>query len=175
MAPVLFLFMIMAFAEILEKEWEKVGLEMVQMRQHSHFPRDVGQLTNQKRTKFSEGSLLSLFCIMYVDDGAFTFESREHMEIGINLIFSHFTRFCLEMHIIRGTKVSKTECVFFPPQVTTPIQVADGRVIFCSHFKYLGSWISFSLRDDSDITRRLFAANASYGRTEESMGGKACR
>jgi hypothetical protein len=34
---------------------------------------------------------------------------------------------------------------------TTPILVADGQVTFCRHFKYLGSFISFSLCDDFDI------------------------
>ena len=34
---------------------------------------------------------------------------------------------------------------------TRPITVADGLVTFCRHFKYLGSFISFSLSDDFDI------------------------
>jgi hypothetical protein len=34
---------------------------------------------------------------------------------------------------------------------TKPIDVADGYVTFCRHFKYLGSYISFSLIDDYDI------------------------
>ena len=32
----------------------------------------------------------------------------------MNLIYSHFTRFGLEMHISRDNQQSKTECVFFP-------------------------------------------------------------
>ena len=46
---------------------------------------------------------------------------------------------------------------------TRLIVVKDGFVTFCWHFKYLGSWISFSLREDHDITKRLAAANASMG------------
>jgi len=114
-APVLCLFMVMTFAELLEKEWNKVGLEKIKMRQHYHSPRDVEQLTSQKRTEISQGSLSSLFCITYMDDGTFTFERREQMEIGLNLIFSHFTMFGLEINIGRGPKASKTECIFFPP------------------------------------------------------------
>ena len=41
--------------------------------------------------------------------------------------------------------------------------MADGIVTFCPHFKYLGSWISFSLWDDYNITKRITAANASMG------------
>ena len=50
-----------------------------------------------------------------MDDGAFPFENREQLTRGISLIYSHFTRFGLEMHVVKGEKVSKTECIFFPP------------------------------------------------------------
>ena len=46
---------------------------------------------------------------------------------------------------------------------TRLIVVSDGFISFCPHFKYLGSWLSFSLRDDHDIERRIGAANASMG------------
>ena len=36
---------------------------------------------------------------------------------GVKLIYDHFKRFGLEMHIGKGAKPSKTECVFFPPPV----------------------------------------------------------
>ena len=47
--------------------------------------------------------------------------------------------------------------------VTRLIVVKDVFVTFCRHFKYLGSWISFSLQEDHDIAKRLAAANASMG------------
>jgi len=106
--------------------------------------------------------LLSLFCMLYVDDGVFTFSTREQLKIGSNLIYSQFQKFGLEMHIERGSKASKTECVF-PHHLgygdktvlhnIKPISVADGTVTVCLHFKYLGSWISYSLRDDYDATK----------------------
>ena len=119
---VLFLFMVMAFDKSLEKEWNKAGLVQIKLRQLSHSPRDKGRLTNQKRNKFSQGSLLSLFCILYVENGAFTFGSREQLEDGLNLIHSHFTKYGLEMHIGRGTKASKTECVFSTTWITRTTQ-----------------------------------------------------
>ena len=115
MAPVLFLFMVMAFAEILETEWIKADLKMINLRQHTHSPRDVCKLTGHKKKNFEQGTLLALFCVLYVDDGAFTFEDRDQLTRGLNLIYQHFTRFGLEMHIGKGKKSSKTECVFFPP------------------------------------------------------------
>ena len=46
---------------------------------------------------------------------------------------------------------------------TKLIVVCDGFVTFCRHFKYLGNWISFSLRDYHDVAKRIAAANASMG------------
>ena len=52
MAPVLFIFMVMAFAETLEKEWLKAGLQMMTFRQNTHSPRDVGRLSGHKKKYF---------------------------------------------------------------------------------------------------------------------------
>ena len=73
MAPDLFLFMVMAFAETLETEWIQADLKMINLRQHTHSPRDVVKLTGYKKKNFEQGTLLDLFCVMYVDDGAFTY------------------------------------------------------------------------------------------------------
>ena len=115
MAPVLFIFMVMEFAETLEKEWMKAGLQMVTFRQHTHSPQYVGRLTGHKKKYFKQGTLLALFCVLYVDDGAFPFKDHEQLTRGLSLIYSHFTCFGLEMHVGRGEKDSKTECIFFPP------------------------------------------------------------
>ena len=79
MAPVIFLFVIMAFAKTLEKEWIKADLNMVNLRQHTHSPRDVGKLTGHKKKSFEKVTILTLFCVLYVDDGAFTFEYRDQL------------------------------------------------------------------------------------------------
>jgi hypothetical protein len=52
---------------------------------------------------------------LYIDDGAFIFASRADMAQGLALVYCHFGRLGLEMHIGRGETPSKTECVFFPP------------------------------------------------------------
>ena len=44
--------------------------------------------------------------MLYIDDGAFVFESRTDIEKGITLLSDHFDRFGLEMHI--GMKPTKT-------------------------------------------------------------------
>ncbi len=50
---------------------------------------------------------------------------------------------------------------------TQQIEIADGYVTFCRTFKYLGSRISYNLRDDADIEARLAAANQSMGALKE--------
>ena len=46
---------------------------------------------------------------------------------------------------------------------TKPIDIEDGYVTFCWHFKYLGSYISFSLTDDYDIEQRPTLVSQSVG------------
>ena len=43
---------------------------------------------------------------------------------------------------------------------TRLIIVLEGFVTFFRHFEYLGTWISISLRDDHDVSKRLSASNA---------------
>ena len=91
--------------------------KMINLRQHTHSPCDVGKLTGHKKNKFEQGTLLALFCVLYVYNGAFTFEDQDQLTRGLNLIYQQFTRFGLEMHIGKGKKAYKTKCFFFPPLV----------------------------------------------------------
>ena len=88
---------------------------MINLIQHTHSPCDVGKLTGHKKNNFEQGTFLALFCVLYVDDVAFTFEDGDQLKIGLNLIYQQITRFGLEMHKENGKKSSKSECVFFPP------------------------------------------------------------
>ena len=66
---------------------------MVNLRQHMHSPRDVGKLTGHKKKSFEQETLLALFCVLYVDDGAFTFEDHNQLKQRSTLIYQQFTRF----------------------------------------------------------------------------------
>jgi hypothetical protein len=57
----------------------------------------------------------------------------------------------------------KEEVLYDELEKTKPIDIEDGCVIFCRHFQYLGSYISFSLTDDYDIKQRLTLATQSMG------------
>jgi hypothetical protein len=119
MAPVLFLFLMSAFAETLETKWKTAGIDVCTVRSitgpelaagkgkiRGHLPKEY--LSNKLTT-------IEILQCLYVDDGAFIFSSQENMTKGLALIYSHLARFGLEMHISRAGSPSKTECVFFPP------------------------------------------------------------
>jgi hypothetical protein len=61
------------------------------------------------------------------------------------------------------TRQEQEEELYDDLDKTKPISVEDGYVTFCRHFKYLGSFISFSLCDDYDIKKRVTAATQSMG------------
>jgi hypothetical protein len=46
---------------------------------------------------------------------------------------------------------------------TKNVPIADGFISFTRTFRYLGSWISYNLRDDDDVNARIAAANAAMG------------
>ena len=52
MAPVLFIFMEIAFSETLQKEWMKAELNLINLKKHTHSPCDVGKLTGHKKKIF---------------------------------------------------------------------------------------------------------------------------
>ena len=67
----------MEFSETLETEWIKADLKMINVRQHSHSPRDVGKLTGHEKNNLEQGTLLALFCVLYVNDGSLTFKDQD--------------------------------------------------------------------------------------------------
>ena len=64
------------------------------------------------------------------------------------------------------TKCKREDSEYMSLAETATMQVADGYITFCKHFKYLGTWVSYSLRDDYDISKRIAAANAAMGALE---------
>ena len=186
-----------------------MGLNTMLLRTRTNSPRDSGSQKGQLPNTFSEGVLLELINVLYVEDGKLPFKDWEQLTLGAQIIFNHFKIFGLDMHIGQGGKSHKTECVFYTPpgfikkrQIlpasedgilhalierlkivreteeengiqtesecnnlaeTRLIVVAYGFISFCAHIKYLGSWLSFSLRDNSDAGRWIGVAKTSMG------------
>jgi len=119
MAPVLFLFLMSAFAETLEVAWKEAGIDVCTVRSvtGARLTAGNGKVRGHSPKEYLACDLtaVEIFQCLYVDNGAFIFSSRDSLIQGIELIHHHFARLGLEMHIGRGTTPSKTECVFFPP------------------------------------------------------------
>ena len=96
--------MIMEFAEIFDISWKQLGHKMTTFNTCTESPRDRDSLTRQAPKTFSKDTLLELFNVLYIDDGAFPFEYRDQLVKGVQLIYDHFKRFGLDMHIGKGAK-----------------------------------------------------------------------
>ena len=99
------------------EEWNTLWMGVLKVMTTNADAIEDGQVCSHTQAMYKSKSLttVEIFQCLYVDDGAFPFETREDMIQGMNLIYHHFARFGLEMHIGRDGKESKTECVFFPP------------------------------------------------------------
>ena len=118
MSPVLFMFLMTAFAEILEDDWTALGLRKSKFSHKDNSSRSTRKLASHRTRTFLYGTIFDLFCILYVDDGEFVFESRTDIEIGITLLSDRFARFGLEMHVGTEEKNQKLNWYFPHPQVS---------------------------------------------------------
>jgi hypothetical protein len=117
MALSLFLFLMTAFAETLELEWKREKIEIVTVMTAADNQIQEGQLCSHTPKMFCSKilSAYKIFQCLYKDNRAFPFDTRESLMRGMTLVYWHFGRFGLEMHIERNDGQSKMECVFFPP------------------------------------------------------------
>ena len=64
----------------------------------------------------------------------------------------------------RGTKQKRYDQKYDDAEETEPILIGEsGMITFTRHFKYLGSYISYSLKDDYNIEHRISQASAAMG------------
>eukprot|EP00978_Attheya_sp_CCMP212_P037002 scaffold171651_cov63-Attheya_sp.AAC.2 len=168
MAPVLFIYLMNAFAETLSEKW------MFKKLEYKWFPTSKngnkrGRITGQSPKAI--GTKFDLFYFLYVDNDVMLFNNREDLVAGTTtLLFPHFVRFSLDMHIGHNAKASKTEYMYFPAfegkyqeSNTENIDVGDGYVSFTKIFKYLGFLITSKLNDTMDVNARISQANKAMG------------
>ena len=174
MAPALFLFLMQAMAQGLRKEWARQQLPLPTFRYHPTTTANRGRLMGQPAPATTKGQQFDAPFTLFVDDGAFLFETRQAIQDGVPFLVKHFRRFGLLVHV--GTtdengvrKKSKTEAMYFPTHtpadtsdlVPASINFGDGNhVHYTDRFKYLGSRFIPLLNDDLDIELRLQQATA---------------
>ena len=139
LAPILFNIFFQAAIDTLSSQWTT---HQIQKPTFQWFPsKRQGRLRNQNTTAISHS--FEMWKSLYVDDRAFLFTSRQELEKGGNIIYNHFLRFGLTIHIGKeGTyKDSKTEAVHFASPTesqhntnTSPVNIGDGYITYTSKF-----------------------------------------
>jgi hypothetical protein len=174
MAPMLFVFLMQAFGETLEQKWKgEWGINSLQYRYLKQAKTIRGWLRAQAST--TAGTVFKLMYLLYVNDGAFMFETEEEMVRGAKLIAEHFKVFGLKMHYGKDCGKSKTKAMYFPPNLQLQnymseeeaqnkrFPVQDRYVTMTKCLKYLGSWITDDLRNNYEVEVRLKKAAQQVG------------
>ena len=116
LSPVIFLFVMSAFSEILDKKWTAAGITKVEAK---HTPLNElanGQLTGHKNPLKKRGSTTHITQTLFLDDSGFPFNTREEAITGTKLVKETFASLGLEMHCgNKTTDKSKTEILWVPP------------------------------------------------------------
>ena len=174
MAPILFNFLMQAFAETMNQKWsEQWDIKKLQLNYMNKGTNSKGRLNNQK--SIAKGTPFNLFYLLYIDDGAFLFESREDLQKGTEMLHEHFDLFGLKLHIGEDNLISKSEAMYISPNLTedetnslnvdyeSDIPVKNGKIRMTKKFKYLGAYISNDLKDDYEIDTRITKATQQIG------------
>jgi hypothetical protein len=98
LSPVLFLFVMSAVAECLNREIDESKITKVTCNRVSNKIKQ-GVLTWHPANKLNTGEVFKLPEILYIYDGAFIFNSRSDLIFGLNLVRKHFANFGLEVHV----------------------------------------------------------------------------
>lgn len=174
LSPTLFIIFVHAFVLTLDTSgWELPSYRTTEddklgIRSMSHLV---------KKKNANEGEAFAAPYSFYADDSEFVFCGRPDLVYGTVKIRAHFRRWGLEMHVGRGEKPSKTVALFCPgcsrsyeDGDTSKIDFDDGtNVSFVKQFKYLGSYIDSSLKDDFDVDQRISAASQIFGTLRECI------
>jgi hypothetical protein len=114
LSPVLFLFIMSAVAESLNQTMIEHEIKRVSCHRVILEELQSGSLIGHSASSLKKGEVFHLLEMLFIDDGAFIFNSREDLTKGLKLIIKQFAHFGLEVHIGTGEIASKTECVYFP-------------------------------------------------------------
>ncbi len=98
MVPVLFLFLMMAFAETLKIVWRQQEIPILSVMTTSKNNLIDGKICSHTLAMFTLKKLAAYEILqsLYVDDGAFPFGTRRDLKNRMELIYHHFDRLGLE-------------------------------------------------------------------------------
>jgi hypothetical protein len=101
MALVLFLFLKMALAETLKIVWKQQGIPILDVMMTTDDKQSKGRICSHTPAMFSLSSLntYEILQFLYINNISIPFGMQKDLQQGMVLIFHHFARFVLEMHI----------------------------------------------------------------------------
>ena len=100
-------------AELVLKKWKDNNVSTLKFQHNKNKFYQGCKLIRNKMNKVPL-TLDNFFLLLYVDDGALTFSSKNEAILGSNIIFEQMARMGLKMHVETGSKASKTEAIYFP-------------------------------------------------------------
>ena len=172
LAPVLFLFVVQAAVETMHKKWSSNQIQTPDLK---YFPSESDGFLNKRSTK--KGAPLHHNAALYADDSAFIFLSKADLIAGTILVQQTFAQFGLEVHLgctNTPKSTSKTEAMYFPSH-SKPIDEIEEELVngqftipgnkfvkFTHRFKYLGTYITQDLSDNTDIDERILSASKNF-------------
>ena len=107
---VIFLFIMTAFAETLDKKWTQAGLPRIEAEYTPISASSNAQQTGHIKPARTSASTTQLSQVLFLDDSGFPFNSREDAATGTRIVKETFTELGLEMHCGSDeNKKSKTE------------------------------------------------------------------
>jgi len=174
LSPTLFIFVMQAALETLKdlEQWPEGGNPI--------FFWNKDGTTVGKNWRIQSGKEFTYSGSCYADDNVFIYDSREALMAGTNIIFDHFLKFGLEMHVGRNGRRSKTEAMYCPPDsellleedMPEDIDVGGGSIHFTTKFKYLGTWISNKGGSQLAIKERICLGHAALAKLRRIFRNK---
>jgi len=110
MAPPLFLFPMQAAIETFEKLTTQPKLEFRYHPFTQNPTKQKGRFQGQEMKW--EGKKCLIDNLLYVDDGAFAYSSKQELEKGTQQLHDHLAKFGLQLHVGLENTKSKTEAMY---------------------------------------------------------------
>jgi len=110
--------------ELTKKKWDEAQITPLSFCHATTDPSKPGKLIRHKR-KDALITAADLFLLLYVDDGAVCFTSRQDMIRGVTILEKQMARLGLVMHAGREGKRSKTEFMFFPSPLSSKTMILN--------------------------------------------------
>ena len=128
LAPILFIIVIQLIYELLGKTIRGNYMSKIEFCHDTFNAYYKGERVLRQKFKKKFTTKDEAFLLLYVDDGASLFNSRNDDIVGTNIIFNQMKRMGLNMHVGSGKKASKTEAVFFPSRSKISEWLRKGKI-----------------------------------------------